>query len=979
MSFNEANTVRDGIRDYLVNTDKWDFVAGKDLPRDRSDVLIDRYLYDALVELNPEIKRSPERADEVIYKLKGIVLPVHMGGSGGSEGLVRSNEKFSKMISGDLSMPFGKDGNHVTIKVIDFEHPENNHYVVSTEVTYKAGVERRMDVVLYINGIPVVIGECKTPVRQSESWMDAAIDIEEYQKQVPALFVPGIFSFGTEGKELYYGTLRTPLDKWAPWIEEEESSKKPASILAVLSQIEEMLQPNVLLDLLENFTVYATDKKNRKIKIITRHQQYDAANKIVERVIDAKIKKGLIWHFQGSGKSLLMAFTAQKLRMEPRLKNPTVIVVVDRVDLDTQITATFNATDIPNVETAGERSELQKMLLQDARKIIITTIHKFGEADGVLNERDNIIVLVDEAHRTQEGNLGRQMRAALPNAFFFGFTGTPINKRDRNTFWTFGAEEDKNGYISRYSFEDSLRDKATLPLIFEPRMLQYHVDQAAIDEEFEELTKDLNDIDKEDISKRAARVRNFVHNGQRYMAIAQDIHQHFAKKVEPNGFKAMLICHDRYSCVQYSQALDVIMGHGASDIVMTLSKTGKKKDPDWWYKRWDRTKEEEEKLLDRYRDPNDPLKILIVTSKLLTGFDAPILQTIYLDKVLRDHTLLQAVCRTNRTYGRDKSYGLIVDYIGVFDEVAKALVFDEKDMKDVIKNIESLKRDLPVAMAKCLSYFPDIDRTLSGYEGLIPAQECLPNNDIRDKFAADYSVLTRLWEAISPDEILDNFENDYRWLTGIYWSVKPTSQTGKMYWHSLGAKTLDIINRNVKITTIQDDLETVIVDAETVQRLIDENDPKKVKVIEIKIIKRLQKHLKDPEFIKLGQKLEDIKREYEEKFIDSLEFLKRLLELASDVLQAEKKIEPKEEQQKAKAALTELFNEAKGNNTHIIVERIVNDIDEIVKSVRWEGWQNSHPGEREVKQALRSTLMKYKLHQDQDLFDRAYEYIKQYY
>ena len=510
-------------------------------------------------------------------------------------------------------------------------------------------------------------------------------------------------------------------------------------------------------------------------------------------------------------------------------------------------------------------------------------------------------------------------------------------------------------------------------------MLQYHVDQAAIDEEFEELTQGLTDIDREDVAKRAARVKNFVHNGQRYMAIAQDIHQHFAKKVEPNGFKAMLICHDRYSCVQYKQALDIIMGPESSEIVMTLSKTGKKKDPDWWYTRWNRSKEEEEKLLDNYRDSNDSLKVLIVTSKLLTGFDAPILQTIYLDKVLRDHTLLQAVCRTNRTYGRDKSYGLIVDYIGVFDEVAKALVFDEKEMKNVIKNIEILKKELPVAMSRCLSYFPDVDRTLFGYEGLIPAQECLPNNDIRDKFAMDYSVLTRLWEAISPDEILDDYENDYRWLTGIYWSVKPTSQIGKMYWHTLGAKTLDIINRNVKVTTIQDDLETVIVDAETVEKLIAENDPKKTKVIEIKIIKRLQKYSNEPKFIKLGQKLEEIKRDYEEKFIDSLEFLKRLLELAGEVVQAEKEIEPKEEQQKAKAALTELFNDVKSHNTHIIVERIVTDIDEIVKTVRWEGWQNSHPGERGVKQALRSTLMKYKLHQDQDLFDRAYGYIKQYY
>ena len=214
------------------------------------------------------------------------------------------------------------------------------------------------------------------------------------------------------------------------------------------------------LDLLVNFTAYATDKKKRRIKIVARHQQYEATNRIMERVVAGHRKKGLIWHFQGSGKSLLMLFAARKLRLHPALKNPTVMIVVDRVDLDSQISSTFYAADTPNLVKADSRVELQRLLTRDTRKIIITTIFKFAEADGVLNDRRNIIAMVDEAHRTQEGDLGRTMREALPNAFLFGLTGTPINRTDRNTFYAFGAEEDQAGYMSRYGFEESIRDGA---------------------------------------------------------------------------------------------------------------------------------------------------------------------------------------------------------------------------------------------------------------------------------------------------------------------------------------------------------------------------------------------------------------------------------------------------------------------------------------------------------------------------------------
>lgn len=735
-----------------------------------------------------------------------------------------------------------------------------------------------------------------------------------------------------------------------------------------------MLRPHVVLDLLANYTAYATDKKKRRIKIVARYQQYEGTNKIVDRVVAGHPKKGLIWHFQGSGKSLLMLFAARKLRLHPALKNPTVMIVVDRIDLDTQISSTFYAADTPNLVKADSRSDLQRLLAQDTRKIIITTIFKFAETGGVLNDRSNIIAMVDEAHRTQEGDLGRAMRASLPNAFLFGLTGTPINRADRNTFYAFGAEEDQAGYMSRYGFEESIRDGATMPLHFEPRLLELHIDKEAIDEAFRELTGGLSDLDRDRLAQTAARMAVLVKSPERIQRICADIAKHFLEKVAPNGLGAQVVTFDRESCVLYKTALDEHLPSEMSDIVMTVN-SGEDE-----YAPYRRDRDAEEKLLDRFRDPADPLKVLIVTSKLLTGFDAPILQAMYLDKPLRDHTLLQAICRTNRPYGEKKTHGLIVDYLGVFDDVAQAIQFDEEGITRVIRNITELAVKLPEAVQKCLTYFPGVDRTLAGYEGLIAAQACLPNNDVRDRFAADYSYLARLWEAISPDPLLNQFETDYRWLTQVYESVRPSSGTGRLLWHALGPKTIDLIHEHVHVDAIRDDLETLVIDADLLEAVLGTPDPSaKAKEIEIKVSRWLRKRLHDPRFKALGERLEDLKERHERGLLTSVEFLKELLNLARDVVTAERAAPPMAREDEGKAALTQLFEEARNPQTPIIVERVVGDIDEIVRFVRFDGWQSTHAGEREVKMALRKTLFKYRLHQDQELFDRAYGYIRTYY
>jgi type I restriction enzyme R subunit len=987
MSFTEANTVEAHLRDHLAGFASarpaqlslgfarvggkiaglgWHYVAPAELPRQSQDVLVEPHLCDALIRLNSSIQENPGRADEVLYRLRAIVMGAR------SDGLVKANEEFAAWLLGERSMPFGHNGEHVTIRLIDFQDIEKNSFVVTQQFTIRAGrSEKRADLVLLVNGIPLVLIEAKTPVRASQSWLDAALQVhDDYEKNVPELFVPNVFSAATEGKEFRYGSVRMPLDLWGPWRDGDGEQ----SLGEVEKAATSMLRPAMVLDMLDSFTAFATQKGKHRIKIIARYQQVDGVNKIVARVVAGQPRKGLIWHFQGSGKSLLMLFAARKLRLHPALKNPTVLVVVDRIDLDSQISGTFYAADMPNMVRTDSRKELADLLAKDVRKVVITTIHKFAEADGVLNDRDNIIVLVDEAHRTQEGDLGRKMREALPNAFLFGLTGTPINRSDKNTFYAFGADTDEGGYMSRYGLDDSIRDGATKELHFEPRLVDLHIDQKAIEEAYAELTAGLTDEDRDRLGKAAAKMSILVKAPERIRAICGDIAKHFQEKVAPNGFGAQVVTFDRETCLLYKQELDRNLPPEVSDIVISVNSG----EPE--YAPYKRDRDAEEKLLDRFRDPKDPLKIIIVTSKLLTGFDAPILQTMYLDKPLRDHTLLQAICRTNRPYGEEKTHGLIVDYLGIFDDVAQALKFDEAGVQKAVSNIAELINVLPTALQKCLAYFAGVDRSLTGYEGLIAAQECVPNNNLRDAFAADFSVLARIWEALSPDPVLTQYETDYRWLAQVYESLKPSTGTGRLLWHRLGAKTIELIHENVHVDAVRDDLDTLVLNADVLEAVLGNPDPdKKAKEISIKLAGRLRKHAGNPKFKALSERLEDLKNRHQQGLLLSIDFLKELLALAKDVVKAERETSETEDIDRGKAALTELFEQAKNGDTPIMVGRIVDEIDEIVRTVRFDGWQATHAGEREVKKALRQTLFKYKLHQDIELFERAYGYIREYY
>lgn len=968
-----ANFTEQQVEDMMIAAGKangWTYIGADALPRKETKVMVESMVKAALVRLNPCIAEKPENADTVIYRLRALISTVQ------PHDLVTQNERFKKLVFEENSFPFDKDGRSISIRFFDYDDPDNNEFVITNQWVYpQAHGGKRLDIVLLINGFPVAVGEMKSPVRPSISWVDGAEDILKYEKSIPQMFVTNIFNFATDGKSYRYGSIGAPVTLWGPWyagIAHEEGD-----FLKVQNSFSSMLRHEVILDLFRYFTLFSTDKHNRKIKIVCRYQQFEGANLIVNRVKAGYPKKGLIWHFQGSGKSLLMVFAAQKLRMMKELNAPTVIIVNDRIDLSGQIFGTFSMADVPNLVPADTCAELTRLLKADSRKVIITKIFEFAKVTEPLNYRDNIILMVDEAHRTQEGDLGVRMREALPNAFFFGLTGTPINKLDKNTFATFGATEDRTGYMSRYSFADSVNDKATLPLHFEPVPVKLHVNQEAIDEAFKAIA-DQAGLTEEERSNVAQRVRMaaIMKDPERIKAVCAHIAEHFMTNVNPNGFKAQVVCYDRECCVLYKKELDKLLGEATSTIVMDTNND--KADE---YKQWRRSRDEEAKVLDDFRDPKNPLQIVIVTSKLLTGFDAPVLQVMYLDKPMKDHTLLQAICRTNRVYGQDKSYGLVVDYIGIFDDVAKALAFDAESVQKIITNIEQVKGMVAGFIAECIAFFPGVDRTKDDWEALVDAQACLPTDEDKDKFGAAYRRVNRVWNALSPDACLNSYKLDYKWLSKVYDSIRPTDERGKLIWAALGPKTLELIHENVSVENVVKDEDILELDSEIIQKFIDgdTSQKKKTKKLEIDLRALILKHPNDPRFIKLGERLEKLREEHEAGLMNSIEFLKALLALAKDAAQMEQEVVPEEEQDKGKAMLTRLFERVRNDNTPVIVERIVADIDGIVRVVRFPGWQNTSTGRKEVSKNLRDVILKKYRIKDAAVFNEAYGYVEQYY
>lgn len=1003
--FSESSTVQAAIVSQLVDLG-WAHIPGKNLPRTLDGVIIDDHLAEGAIRLNPMIAENPDRLDEILPKLRVALLAAL------NDGVVAANERFVTWMRGDQTVRFIGTDIDVPVQLIDFDDPASNQLVVSDEVTFGApGHERRFDIVLWVNGLPLVVGETKTPVNASVSWLNAARDIHNvYEAECPQFFVPNVLSFATEGRELHYGAVGQPAESWLLW----GSTADPHDLSGwarVQRSVELLLSPASTLSILADYTLFERATQNGApalIKLIPRYPQVEAVEAIRDRVLDSSHTQGLIWHHQGTGKTLLMAFAAVRLLHDDAAGGPTVVIVLDRIDLIEQTYAQFRTAGLPRMRVAGTKDDLRRLLADDQRGIIVTTIFRF-EGAVELNTRDNIIVLVDEAHRTQEGRLGTDMRTALPNAQFFGLTGTPISDRDRSTFKLFGDKADPGWVINQYTMERSIADGASVPVHVEPRLVDFHVDQTSLDEAFDAMVEEeeLTDEQRELIAAKATSAASFMRNPARVAAVCADIVEHYYSNIAPLGTKAQVVAYDRELCVLYHDEIARLLaerGNG-DEAAVVMSVGTSKSEPAEWVERYERTREQENELKTRFCDANDPLRFLIVTAKLLTGFDAPIEGVMYLDRPLRLHTLFQAICRTNRrwrnpTTGQEKHYGLIVDYVGLGNELATALQSADPDTggKRPV-DVDGLLDELTSALATTLDRFDGIDRTDFSFTALHSAQEKIPPGDARDVFAADFTRTQALWEFLHPSPKLDPHQDDYRWLAQVYESVRPAGVSDALLWHRLGAKTLEMVHAHISdVKVTGTGLDEVIVDDETIEAIRQlalpdievpaADEPVTVAEALDTIDARLKRRLAaggHPVYVSLAERLERLRRASLEKAEASVEFLREILELAKQVAAAEKV----EAEGGAAAlsllpdpkvgALTQILHEYQPEGTPVIVEEVVADIDSIVKQVRFEGWAETQNGDRTVRREIRLVLKRYALPTTGELFDRTYAYIRENY
>jgi len=998
-SINEA-AVQTALADRLTKLG-WRFVPGVDLDRQLDDVMVESEVTAALLRLNPVIAAHPERSQDVLTRLRAVLLAV------ANDGLIATNEEMVAWLCGRKTRRFVDNDDYVPVRLIDFDRPERNNLVVSTEVTYKPGTEaRRYDIVLWVNGFPLVIGETKTPDSKTKSWFNGATDIHDaYEVKTPGFFVPNVLSFATEGKDLRYGAIRQPPETWLPWSKTTDPLPLPG-LSSVLYSSGLLLTARMVLDMLHTYTLFSRRSSTAggtEVKIIPRYPQVEAVDAIVARVRDPQRRQGLIWHHQGSGKTLLMAFAAARLRQQADLDAPTILVVLDRLELIDQVRSEFTSVGIPSLKVAETKDQLRRLLGEDdARGVIVTTIFRFAGA-GLLNDRRNIVVMVDEAHRTQEGRLGLDMREALPNAKFIGLTGTPISTADRNTWATFGEPDDPDGVLNHYSVERSIADGATLPIHVETRLVDFHIDGPALDEAFAELAavEGLDEREAGLLSKRGSRADQVMKAPVRVGAVCADIVEHYRAKLAPIGLKAQVVVYDRECCVLYHQAITALLAPGEeAAVVMTTAKD----DPAEWAV-WDLDREAENRVKDRFVDSDDPLKFLIVTAKLLVGFDAPVEGVMYLDKPLRAHTLFQAVCRTNRRWtnpdtGQEKLHGLIVDYVGLGSELAKAVaVSDTAQRKALPGDVAELVDILGGYVATAMARFGDVDRAASGFEQLYAAQERLADQSTRDAFAEEFLRAQGLFEFLWPDTAIRPYEANYKWLARIYRSVAPTDAADKLLWHRLGAKTAALIHEHLSDVTIDSaGLESVAVDEEVFEALRqmqlwppDEPEPTEPPTIdealdrlETRLLAKLAGTEQHPVWRSLSERLEELRRAKIDSASASVEFLKRLLEVAKDLVTAERADEDGRLDEITivdpdRGALTQILEEYAPPGTPVIIENVVEQIDAIVRPVRDTGWQTSQPGDREVRRQLRLSLKNNGLPPQGDLFDRAYAYIAEHY
>ena len=984
MLYTEKSAVENFIIQELQKL-SWKYVKPEEMSQGRNEdfqePLVVEDLRNALTRINSQVELTDADLDFVITSLRTI--PTNLEGIG----------SFLDIFRNGLVVPLQKEGKERVIKLIDLEDIENNDFVVTNQYRVEGLKPDRPDIVLLINGIPLVLIECKNPAIEKVDWTDAYSQIKRYEEEIPEIFKYVQFSVATDGMKTYYFPAafseegKDLLSVWKdPYPFKKEDFKDDLLKIAVYG----LLSKSNLVDLIENF-VFVKKKRDKSTKVMARYIQFRASNRISQRVINTLEKEehnkfGLIWHWQGSGKTYTMAFSARKLYQCPEAQKPSIFVMVDRKDLEEQIEKDFAFIEIPieKITSIKKLGEILKWGKEGKRGIFLVTVEKFApkefdqlEKHGLKLEieRENVIVLTDEVHRTQYGKFATLWRSVFKNAFVFGFTGTPLSKIERNTFQRFCPK--KELYLDRYSMLDALQDGFTVELSYQARLPEYHLKKEQLGEftrfEEEEI-KTLSSEEQKELRRKIRVIRAFAKKPERVKLIAEDIASHFKEVVEPTELKAMVVTVDREACVLCKNAIDKFLHPDDSEIVMTFEQNPKGIIRDYLREFEGKhgttdIKEIHNKVIESFKFKQKP-KILIVTDMLITGFDAPSLWTMYLDKPLKEHRLLQAIARTNRPY-LNKKFGLINDYIGVLAELEKAFEMyeatDAKSLRLIIWDLSKEKQTFKGLLAKGLKIFEGVGKE-DTHEGLRRAVNVVKLDPKKAKdFETIITALMKSYEMLQGEPFLRPYLSDYTWLVQIYIAYNKDvrkAQVNELRIAELSKKTAKLIQQTIDVKRIEDMYPTVSVDQKYVEALR-KSAPKGLGAA-IDILTPIQYEVRihpgSPFFINLSGDVEKTYEQLRARQLETNEAMERLMgiseriagwkreekEIGIDkypVYEAIRNVAPEIEKQKAVSFVNELL-------THLRE-----------KGVLFKGWQQQRDVRRQVRAETRVLLLsKFKEH-----------------
>ena len=998
MHFSEGKLVEDYIIKRLQEKG-WGFVPADELVRESyQEPLLIPNLVRALKRLNKELDIGDEEINKVLNELK-------LAGTG-----IEGAKRVLDFYKFGIPVKFERERVVRYVQLFDFTEVENNEFVITRQANYDGRDRIRTDIVLYVNGIPLVDIECKNPTDPSVSWYDAYRQIKDYEGTVPELYKYIQIGVAAESTARYFPICPWQGEVWThEWKEELKDS---------IDSLVEMLARERLLDIIKNFLFFREELGN-STKVIARYMQYRAANRMVERVIrnlggEEEKNKGLVWHWQGSGKTLTMIFAANKLFHAPELENPTIFFIVDRIELEEQLYKEFYSLDIVRPEDIGSVGELREVLSYDDYRgklgVFITLIHKFrpdelrdlqmeleevSKAKETIMTRKNVVVFIDEGHRSQYGLLAAQMKGVLKGAFFFALTGTPISKRGRDTYLEFSYPPEEL-YLDKYFITDSIEDGFTVKIVYQPRLqkdvhLKKDMLEAFLETEFDELPEEVREEVEERVKKRLNSIKLFLENPRRIEKIAADIVQHFTENVD-GRFKAMVVAASRRACALYQEELGKHLPKEYFDVVMTHSREDEeiihRSVRESWGKYGGREAGDIRNLIiNKFKEEEFP-KILIVTDMLLTGFDAPVLQTMYLDKPLKEHRLLQAVARTNRPHKGVKEAGVVIDYVGVLKEFKRALeMYSTEDIEGALFSYESLREEFITLIQEILKALRDVSRDYER-ETLLRAVEVLTADREKEKeFIEKYRKLRRIFELLGPDEVKLEHLETYKWISAIYtYYMKVVAHKSDYgpYVRKYYEKTIKFVHRTTEIEKLERELPAIAFDEEYLKKLEERVKSKKEKAANILFTLNrfvlVEKH-KSPIYESLADRVEHLVELWREKVKD----YERIYQEGVKIIE---EINTLSQRQRAlglsdlEYSLLLTLEGRLGMEDHLIEE--VKGLSEELKGTMFPGWINQPTLRKEIERKVRkfSRGMKNRyglsLEEMNELYERLIECVRNY-